>query len=224
GSASKAPATATFYRVTTQDVHGNESAPTITLDSSNPIPVELTTFDATLDGRTARLTWETASETNNAGFAVERRVDDGAFVEMAFIEGAGTTTTPRRYHYDDRTLPFAARQLTYRLRQVDVAGTVTYSPEVMVGIGRPEQFVLHGPFPNPSRGSVTLRYEVPAAGPVHLAIYDLLGRRIRTLVDARQRAGRQQVQFNAAALPSGVYVVRLTSDGATRTQTITVVR
>src|SRR5690606_39343788 len=61
------------------------------------LPVELAAFDATADGSTVRLTWQTRSETNNAGFAVERAVNhsDAAnretWVEIGWVDGHGTT-------------------------------------------------------------------------------------------------------------------------------------
>ncbi|NBB86893.1 MAG: T9SS type A sorting domain-containing protein [Bacteroidetes bacterium] len=191
---------------------------------ANPLPVELAAFDAQLDGTTVRLTWDTASETNNAGFRIERRQQASTWTSIGFIEGHGTTNEPQQYTFVDANLPFEADSLTYRLRQVDTHGAETLSSEVEVSLPTPERLTLHSNFPNPFHGRTTIRYELPQAAHIQLDVYDMLGRRIRTLVDARQRAGRQQVQFNAAALPSGVYVVRLTSDGATRTQTIAVVR
>jgi len=188
------------------------------------LPVELTTFDATHSDSEVRLNWATASETNNAGFAVERKLDSGSFAQIGFVEGAGTTATSRRYQFADTEVPFTAETLTYRLKQIDTDGTATYSTPVEIQRQAPQQLVLHPTAPNPVRVQATLRYELPQAGPVRVTVYDRLGRRVSTLVNETQSAGRNEVMFNARQLPSGTYFIRLQAEGRTLTKRLTVVR
>lgn len=193
--------------------------------TSAALPVELSGFGATLDGGTARLTWQTASETNNAGFHVERAVGESAdFRQIGFVDGNGTTEIAQRYRFTDTALPFEAERLVYRLRQVDLDGTASLSSEVSVEIGDPVTVTLHGVFPNPVRSAATLRYELPEATSVRLELYDLLGRRVKTLVDAQQPAGRQEIAVDASHLPAGVYVYRLMTGRHVQTQRMTVVQ
>jgi hypothetical protein len=190
-----------------------------------PIPVELADFTARLAAEAAEIEWQTASETNNAGFHVERAVGDaGRFEPVGFVEGKGTTVQAQRYRFVDADLPFAAETLTYRLRQVDLDGTASLSDAVTVEVAAPDALVLHGVFPHPVRRQATLRYELPAAEAVRIDVYDLLGRRVHTLVDAPLPAGRQEVSFDATGLASGVYFMRLTTPSATQTQRVVVVR
>jgi hypothetical protein len=79
-------------------------------------------------------------------------------------------------------------------------------------------------YPSPFRERATIRYEVPRAGKVRVAVYDVLGRRVRTLVDARRSAGTNEVAFAADDLPAGVYVVRLQAGKRTATHRLTLVR
>ena len=188
------------------------------------LPVELVAFDATRDGEAIRLTWQTASETNNAGFAVERRIDDGPFVERAFVEGAGTAVEPQTYQLTDANIPFEAERLTYRLKQLDFAGTVHYSQEIELQRAAPEQLALHGNFPNPFVRQTTIRYALPKASEVRLDVYDAVGRRVSTLIDGQQAAGRKVITFDAERLTSGTYFVRLTAGGQVRTRRLTVVK
>ena len=69
-----------------------------------------------------------------------------------------------------------------------------------------------------------LEYDVPEAAPVGIAVYDLLGRQVATLVDRTGKAGTHRVQFYGSGLASGVYLVRLVTDGAVHTQRISLVR
>ncbi|CAN0064914.1 unnamed protein product, partial [Laminaria digitata] len=64
-------------------------------------------------------------------------------------------------------------------------------------------------FPNPFAGSTTLRYSLPQSMQVRLAVYDILGREVEVLVDQQQEAGIYTVNFEADALPSGIYMARI---------------
>ena len=187
------------------------------------LPVELTAFTARRDGEAIRLAWTTASETNNAGFEVQRSVE-GLWEPLGFVEGHGTTTEAQTYRFTDRDLPYAAPGAMYRLRQVDTDGTETLSETVEITRAAPTQLVLHGNYPNPFTRQTTIRYELPQTGPVRLTVYDALGRRVATLVDREQAAGREEITFDAGRLASGLYVARLVTAGGVRTQRLTVVR
>jgi hypothetical protein len=67
--------------------------------------------------------------------------------------------------------------------------------------------------PNPFRGGTTVRFRLPQAGPVRLGLYDARGRRVATLVDEERPAGEHTAELDAAALPSGVYTLRLEAGG-----------
>ncbi len=90
--------------------------------------------------------------------------------------------------------------------------------------GEAATLVLGQSYPNPVRGQATIRYAVARSSHVTLAVYDLLGRRVATLVDAFQPAGEHEAHVDAADLSSGTYVYRLQSGGQAETRTMVVVR
>ena len=92
---------------------------------SAPLPVELASFTAQAEGRATHLAWSTAAEKNSAYFAIERSRDGRAFEQIGQERGQGTKTSPTRYAFRDEHLP--AGLTYYRLRQVDVDGTASYS-------------------------------------------------------------------------------------------------
>jgi hypothetical protein len=188
------------------------------------LPVELVRFTAQRMESGVRLTWTTATETNNAGFDVERAVGGGAFRAVAFVDGAGTTTQMRRYQHADRDVPYTAQHVRYRLRQVDYDGTSTYSPAVEVEIGAPLALDMQGAFPNPAAQGTTIRYQLPRSAEVRLVAYDITGRHVATLVSGRQEPGRKEVTFDTSRLASGTYLVHLTAGGTMHTQKVTVVK
>ena len=189
------------------------------------IPVELAGFTAQPRGaRAVRLTWQTASETNNSGFAVQRQTEASSWATLRFVEGAGTTSRARSYQFTDRTVPYTAETLRYRLKQVDLDGSFEISRTVTVSLASPAEVRLQAPFPNPARTQATVRYEVPVETDIEIAVYDLLGRRVATLADRRAPAGRAQVQLRTGPLPNGPYLLRLRAADQVRTRRFTVVK
>jgi hypothetical protein len=75
----------------------------------------------------------------------------------------------------------------------------------------PTEFALSQNYPNPFNPSTTIRYSVAAAGMVQLRIYDMLGRETAVLVNDMKQPGTYTVQWNAGALPSGVYLCRMSA-------------
>ena len=88
----------------------------------------------------------------------------------------------------------------------------------------PTETTLAAPFPNPSDGRTTLRFGLPVAAHVRLAVYDALGRAVVVLVDGAVEAGWHEAAFEGTHLPAGVYVARLEGAARVRTQRLTVVR
>lgn len=90
-------------------------------------------------------------------------------------------------------------------------------------LNRPETLTLGAPQPNPFRAQTVILYALPDAGEVRAAIYDLLGRRVATLVDDRREAGPHHLSWNGeadngTAVASGVYFIRLRAGGERRTR------
>jgi len=86
-----------------------------------------------------------------------------------------------------------------------------------------EEVELLGTYPNPARQQATIRYALPEKQEATIRLYDVLGRRVRTVLNGTQE-GRHQRTLDVGSLPSGVYFLRLQADGQTRTQKLTIVR
>ena len=80
------------------------------------------------------------------------------------------------------------------------------------------EVALARPFPNPFRDAATLTLRVPEhAGPIHLAVYDVLGREVAVLADGVLPPGEHALTLDGAGLPSGLYLVRLEAGRQTET-------
>ncbi len=75
----------------------------------------------------------------------------------------------------------------------------------------PERFELQGNYPNPFNPQTTIGFSVPESAQVTLTVYDMLGRRVKVLVDGVVSAGRHEARFDATDLPSGAYLYRLST-------------
>jgi hypothetical protein len=84
----------------------------------------------------------------------------------------------------------------------------------------PETIVLDEAYPNPFNPSTTINFTLSQSGPVTLEVYDVLGRRVVTLLDEVRSSGPHTVRFEASGLPSGIYVYRLKALGQARSQTM----
>lgn len=112
----------------------------------NIVPVELISFTATFNGTSVDLNWITSTETNNAGFEIQRSSDGTNFETLSFIAGNGTTTETQVYTYSDISVDIGS--YTYRLKQVDLNGSFSYSNEVEVDVTAPAEFALDQNYPD----------------------------------------------------------------------------
>jgi hypothetical protein len=179
------------------------------------VPVELISFDAGVSDNDVYLVWQTASETNNRGFAVERRSqqignNNNDWTEISFITGASTTTETRTYSYIDADLPKGG--YAYRLKQIDLDGSFTYSKELEIHIDfSPQEFLLEQNYPNPFNPTTKISWQSPISGHQTLKVFDMLGREVTTLVDEYREAGSYKVEFPINNLSAGRQGLQLSS-------------
>ena len=192
--------------------------------ASDIIPVELTSFVATTQQNNVTLNWQTATETNNSGFEIERTsplpspyegegvptIRDGrGWNVIGFVPGFGTTTEPKSYSFIDENVSAGSYQ--YRLKQIDFDGTFEYSNTVDVEITSPTEFSLEQNYPNPFNPSTAISFSIPERSFVTLKVYDILGREVAELINEELETGRFEKTFEANNLASGVYIYRITS-------------
>ena len=190
------------------------------------LPVDLTGFTAVQSEEAVVLTWRTTSETNNAGFRVQHERAGGwqqlGFVPSKASDGSTTRAQSYRFVVDRRLGPGTHR---FRLEQVDLDQSTSLSDPVQVDVQMEGALHLSAPAPNPTSGRATLSFAVREGTRAEVALYDVLGQRVRTLYEGRppgEEARRLTVE--TGTLSSGVYVVRLQAGGQTRTGRLTVVR
>jgi hypothetical protein len=197
------------------------------------LPVQLVSFTAEPSPRgRVRLDWTTVSEINNFGFEVQKRTgaaEPYSTIPRSFSPGHGTTVAVHQYSYTD-TSAMVGRWY-YRLKQIDLDGSARYSDPAVVTVvsgvveqAMPSQTALFPNYPNPFNPSTTIRYGLPERSHVSLAVYNALGQQVALLCGGEQGAGYHEVEFDAAALPSGVYLYRLQVGGFVQTRRLLLMR
>jgi len=88
----------------------------------------------------------------------------------------------------------------------------------------PAEFFLRQNYPNPFNASTIIYYQVPVHGHVKLEVYNLLGQKVRTLLDGKQRAGCGSVLWDASGVSSGIYFYRLTAEDLSETKRMLLVK
>ncbi len=179
---------------------------------NQPLPVELSSFTANYNDKSkVDLKWQTKTEVNNYGFNVERRINEGEWNSIAFIEGYGNSNSPKEYSYSDKDLFAGGSKFQYRLKQIDNDGQYEYSDIVEVDVV-PNQYELSQNYPNPFNPSTTIRFSLPKQTQLKINIYNMLGEQVATIAEGMYESGYHKVTFDASNLPSGTYIYRLQSN------------
>ncbi|MBU0475672.1 MAG: T9SS type A sorting domain-containing protein [Bacteroidetes bacterium] len=182
--------------------------------SSVPTPVELASFSAKANNNSVELNWTTATEVNNYGFSVERKllVENREWEEIGFVEGHGNSNSPKEYSFIDADN--LSGTIQYRLKQIDIDGTFEYSETIEVAIDLNTGFKLSQNYPNPFNPTTKIKYEIGDKSFVTLKVYNSIGQEVATLVNKQQAPGSYEVEFNASVnrkMSSGIYIYQIKS-------------
>jgi hypothetical protein len=138
-----------------------------------PIPVTFVSFTAQEEQENALLTWQVATEINNAGFAVEKSLDGRLFTEIGFVKGRGHANTTATYQFTDYQFRTTAY---YRLKQTDFDAKTAYTPIVAVQKNKGAKTLVAYPNPISSQGTY-MHLDLPEnTEGGQMAIFDLQGR------------------------------------------------
>jgi uncharacterized repeat protein (TIGR01451 family) len=199
--------TYTVTVATTDELGGVSTQPVTFVVGARPLPVTLVSFEAVAKGNNAQLTWITATEKNNAGFEVERSVDGSRFEKVGSVAGRGSSTSRQEYSFTDVKAATLANMLYYRLKQVDVDGTASYTPVQIVRFNASKAGLELTLYPNPATDELHLTLTT-AIQQGQATVYSITGARVLTKTLDSSLGTTLDVQ----ALPKGTYLLKVTGE------------
>jgi hypothetical protein len=190
-------------------------------DKTNPLPVSLVAFNAVRSSANTLLTWKTASELNNKGFNVQVSADGVTYRTLTFIASKSSNSSSElNYSYTDVEASKAGTRY-YRLEQVDLDGTLNYSPVRAVNFdGAAATSLALVAYPNPFSDTVGLTIEgataITTEGTAYVKLVDMTGRTVRD--QKVSLAGASLSLSDLSGLRSGLYLAKVTlPDGTVQT-------
>ncbi len=188
------------------------------------LPVDLVGFTAQREGANVNLNWSTASEKNSSYFDIERaqssnNADD--FRRILSQPAAGQSSILRDYRSTDYSVS-TAQNWYYRLKMVDLDGTVRYSPSVLVAADASASSLELSP--NPATNStVNATVTLNNTGVAEVTLVDLNGRTVQTIAN-EEMSGTKTFVIDTQNLASGTYSVVVKQQGTVTAKTLQVVK
>ncbi|MFD3001665.1 T9SS type A sorting domain-containing protein [Pontibacter toksunensis] len=188
------------------------------VNRNTPLPVELTWFKAQRQAQGVLLTWETASEKENKGFEVQTSTDGKNFSKIAFVESkVVNSSVTQRYSYTDKSATSVGIRY-YRLAQVDLDGTTTFSN--LKAVDMLTKVVAAAAYPNPFAEGQEVSVRLPQGGEkrlINVVLINMLGQ----VVDAQQvqmQDGETELSVSTAkANAKAVYLLNVIDNGTMHT-------
>lgn len=207
----------------------------IWVENEAPVPIELISVTANVEGRNVALNWATSAEVNSYGFEIQRSPSPTTsplewtfeWETIGFVSGSGNSNSVKEYSFRDENI--SAGRYAYRLKQIDADGSFTFSNLIFVEVqNTPEQFILEQNYPNPFNPSTRIQYQVSSNLHVVLKVFDVLGNEVAALVNEYKPAGNYEVEFNASTgilnVASGIYFYQLKAGDFTATKKMILLR
>lgn len=183
-----------------------------TIQVNEIVPVELVSFTVKLEDDRVILTWETATELNNAGFDIERKLDKGEWTKIGYVKGFGTSSIRRNYTFEDNEMSEQGKYY-YRLKQQDFDGTYKYYRSKPIDFRKEWKYELLQNYPNPFNPETSIRVSLPLTSFLTVRVYNLLGQEIQELFSGYLERGLHEFKFNAEQYISGIYLYKVEAKG-----------
>jgi sugar lactone lactonase YvrE len=177
--------------------------------SVSNLPVELVSFTATVISGKVELSWSTATEKNNAGFAIEKNVNN-VWNQIGYVKGQGTSTERKNYSFTENA---TTGKYQYRLKQIDYDGKFEYSNVVEATVGLTvDDYKLGQNYPNPFNPNTTITFALKNTEHATVTVHNMLGQTVETLFNGIATGNEvYSLTFDAKNLSSGIYFYTLRS-------------
>jgi len=213
---------AAYFNNITNNPTGGVTDWTVTNEDGGDItlPVELSSFTAQYIDSTPLICWSTQSETSVLGWNIYRSetdiLEEAIQTNTEIIPGAGTTSIPTNYTFEDQYNVVAGNEYWYILESVDYSGETHIHGSVSLIIPEegtipelPQQTVLLGNYPNPFNPNTTISFMVKENETANLSIFNVKGQKLENI---SFEAGVYNYLWDACSYASGIYLYKLKSE------------
>ena len=194
--------------------------------AGTPLPVSLIRFTGKRSGSRNELSWTTATESNNRGFAIERSVDGVNFTLVALVNSranGGNSISDISYAYNETIT--AGSKWYYRLKQEDLDGRSKYSAVVLIKGEKSGIITVDGMYPNPVKGAASVHLQASAqGGNVLLQLTDMQGRMVKVQGVQTEAGSSSTVNMDLSGLAAGQYYLKAVAADASVSETVKVVK
>jgi hypothetical protein len=196
------------------DYYGASGCMELFMRFDHYLAAELTSFTAQPGNGEVMLNWVTASELRNDHFEIMRTASDNT-VKVGEVVSVNSPTA-HSYSWTDHSVT-NGQPYSYTLVAVDVDGQRS-ELQTINGV-KPDAgsvvtaYALYQNYPNPFNPETSIAFDLVEAGNVTLAIYNVLGEKVSTLVNDHVSSGHHLVVFNGSNLSTGVYLYKLEVNG-----------
>ncbi len=170
-----------------------------------PLPIDLISFDAKLQGRSVMIFWQTASELNNDFVAVEHSEDGILFQEIGRVEGEGDFNTLQNYELEHNNPATGFNY--YRLRQVDFDGKMELSDIIQVQVNRTKNEATLNVYPTIATDGIEINIDLAdfLDEKINIEIINMNGQVVKTV----QGIGGSNLLLSTDNFPDGMFFVKV---------------
>ena len=119
---------------------------------------------------------------------------------------------------------YASSKIYYRLKQIDLDGSFSYSYEISVDNNLVSSFELEQNYPNPFNPSTKIRFNIPMIEKVKIEVFNAVGNKVVTLLNELKEAGSHEIQLKAENWASGVYYYKISAGSFIQTKKMLLIR
>ncbi|MFM2358898.1 MAG: hypothetical protein RLY16_891 [Bacteroidota bacterium] len=210
----------TYYATDSYNQLSNTATYTIPVVASGTLPVRLTYFGGTVNGKLVQLNFQTADELNSSYFEIQRSENGADFAPVATITANGRNNVITNYTHREDLFLTLSNQVYYRLKMVDRDGTFKYSQVITFRLNQTATANLKA-FPMPYSSQLNLSYNSNNAQQAIVRILSMDGKVAVNTQVALQKGQNNLFINQAQQLPAGSYVLQLIMGDATETLKIT---
>jgi hypothetical protein len=187
----------------------------VTLNQNNcTLSVTFLSFYGEQINNNVDLFWSTAVETNSRFFEVERSYDASNFITIGKIDAAGNSANIRSYSYTDYGIVESAQKIYYRIKEVDIDSTVTYTKIIFISFEGDALHISHSNPVSDKKLVLTIKYlsSIHEGGNMKILLFDALGKKV---LEEKHfiHIGANEIVMDIENLSKGFYILRGVKEG-----------